>query len=215
MEEYLSNGNYVSALLTPYAENGGGFLNIKILKGNQTEVQQGEWSLKITGIQIPQDEPLHAWVELMQNRNVFFQEYVEDKYTITIPGTAEHVISVGAVEVTDGLLSYVNSSWGPTRTGKEKPDLMAPGVALFGPGVDRCELRALKSDSGTSLAAPHVTGAIALALSHCVKSGRPAHNTHRIKGALQGTSFPRKQTWHKETGYGKLDAEKFFVSLQK
>src|ERR1044071_5547365 len=91
LKEYLSNENYVSAQLTPYRrENGGGFLNIKISKGKNPEVQQGEWRLQIKGIEVSQNQRLHAWVELMPDRNVFFPD-ADDYYTITIPGTAEHV----------------------------------------------------------------------------------------------------------------------------
>jgi endonuclease G len=214
LKEYLSNDNQVSAVLAPYrAENGAGFLNIEISKGRRDEVEKGEWRLKITGIQVAEDKPLHAWVELMPDRQLFFLDDAEDKYTITIPGTSDHVISVGAIEVSDYISPYENSSWGPTRNGREKPDLMAPGVEVFGPGVDRGELRALKSESGTSLAAPHVTGAIALALSACVKSGQVPHNSFRIRGALQETARHGTRTWNKETGYGALDAEQFFRSL--
>ncbi len=215
LDEYLENDNYVAAVLNPYAQNAGGFLNIKISKGRRTEVQSGGWSLRITGVEVRQSQPLHAWVELMPEREVYFLGNHDDHVTITIPGTAEHVISVGAVEASEQLVAFERSSWGPTRHGREKPDVMAPGVEIFGPGASRGELRSMNSESGTSLAAPHVTGAIALALSACVKSGRDPHNSFRIKAALQETARPQTRTWHEETGYGALDAEQFFLSLLK
>ena len=215
LNEYLPNGNLVAAQLTPYrAENGGGFLNIKVSPGEADSVETGVWLLEITGLLVPQREPLHAWLEQMPDRHVFFQDFIDEHFTVTIPGTAEHVISVGAIAPAELMTPYEDSSWGPTRKGLERPDIVAPGVAVFGPGAARGDLRALRSESGTSLAAPHVSGAIALALSACVKAGRPPHSSFRIRGALQETARHGTRMWNEETGYGALDAAAFFETLQ-
>ncbi len=60
------------------------------------------------------------------------------------------------------------SSGGPTRDGRDKPDLCAPGVDIIatrsaGAGTDRAA-GLLVAKSGTSMATPQVTGAIALCL---------------------------------------------------
>ena len=49
-------------------------------------MQQGEWRVAMAGLQVPRREPLHAWVELMPNRSVLFQDYIDDRFTVTIPG---------------------------------------------------------------------------------------------------------------------------------
>jgi serine protease AprX len=99
--------------------------------------------------------------------------------TITDPGNAELAITVGSTHRdmphTYGV-SYF-SSRGPTGDGRPKPDLLAPGERIVscaagaeaqkfagtgGPGdapVLYCE------QTGTSMAAPHVSGAIAVFLS--------------------------------------------------
>lgn len=95
--------------------------------------------------------------------------------SITDPGNAELAITVGATHRdmphTYGV-SYFSSK-GPTGDGRLKPDLVAPGerivsclssgkVARLGPefaGAQYIE------DSGTSMAAPHVSGALAAFLS--------------------------------------------------
>jgi serine protease AprX len=100
--------------------------------------------------------------------------------TINDPGNAALAITVGATHRdsphTYGV-SYFSSK-GPTGDGRLKPDLVAPGERVtscaagrrLGPvktlyGVDDPHPGAYIDESGTSVAAPHVSGAIAAFLS--------------------------------------------------
>jgi len=75
---------------------------------------------------------------------------------IGVPADAPGLIAVGAVDQFGERAQF--SSWGPTPDGRIKPDLMAPGdnvVVAGNVGI------ALGLSSGTSLASPMLTGALA------------------------------------------------------
>jgi serine protease AprX len=96
--------------------------------------------------------------------------------TINDPGNADLAITVGATHRSEPHVYGVSyfSSKGPTGDGRAKPDLVAPGEKVLscaaGSGRGEVESSAggevhYRELSGTSMAAPHVSGAIAAFLS--------------------------------------------------
>ncbi|GAA0984975.1 S8 family peptidase [Acrocarpospora macrocephala] len=103
--------------------------------------------------------------------------------TINDPGNSDLAITVGSTSNSPHVsgVSYFSSK-GPTGDGRPKPDLVAPGERIVSAGSGALLRRATDTvkdamfveDSGTSMAAPHVSGVIAGFLSvHREFIGRP------------------------------------------
>jgi subtilisin family serine protease len=128
-------------------------------------------------------------------------------FSITDPGNADGVITVGATHRfkphTYGVSFF--SSRGPTGDGRLKPDLVAPG--------ERIESSLPKSEwgelDGTSMAAPHVSGAAAMLMARYDELiGEP----RRIKQILceSATDLGRERSFQ---GHGMLDVLRAFQSI--
>lgn len=103
--------------------------------------------------------------------------------SIADPGNAEAVITVGSTHRKRPHEYGVSffSSRGPTGDGRRKPDLVAPGEKILGP----VPAEAYGQKSGTSQAAPHVSGAAAILLArHQELIGEPL----RVKQILCDTA---------------------------
>jgi subtilisin family serine protease len=77
------------------------------------------------------------------------------------PADSTNAISVGATDINDGIGRL--SSKGPTKDGRVKPDISAPGIDIR--SADFPSDTAYRTVSGTSHSAPYVTGVVALMLS--------------------------------------------------
>jgi serine protease AprX len=103
--------------------------------------------------------------------------------SLTDPGNAQNVITVGSTHATDPYAYGVSffSSRGPTGDGRAKPDLVAPGEKIDGAAIGD---KTLTLD-GTSQAAAYVSGAAALLLGrHRELIGKP----DRVKTVLMETA---------------------------
>ena len=108
------------------------------------------------------------------------------------------------------MRSFANSSRGPTRgrSGIEKPAIVAPGVNIHaGRAGTATEIDlAANGLSGTSYAAPHVAGAVALALSARSKvPGKQQLNSAQIDQALKRSARHFTGRWNHTTGFGELN----------
>ncbi|HKG61825.1 MAG TPA: S8 family peptidase [Pyrinomonadaceae bacterium] len=134
-----------------------------------------------------------------------FESYTA--FSITDPGNADGVITVGATHRfrphTYGVSFF--SSRGPTGDGRLKPDLVAPGERIESclPKGEWGEL------DGTSMAAPHVSGAAAMLMARYDELiGAP----RRIKRILceSATDLGRERSFQ---GHGMLDVLRAFQTI--
>ena len=151
--------------------------------------------------------------------------------TISEPGNAPHLITVGAYTSKARWPSIVGRSYGfagtglvgdlagfssrgPTRDGRQKPDLTAPGTAVVSALAAESELSTVlplvSPDGvhavlqGTSMAAPHVSGVIALMLQ-----ADPSLDGKRALARLRGTANSDEFTGilpNERWGFGKLNS---------
>ena len=155
----------------------------------------------------------NAWLPLKQflSGDTYFLNS-NPSTTLTEPGAAERVISVGAYNhITDA--SYVASGRGYTATGLIKPDFVAPGVDVYG-------VRAgggYTTRTGTSVAAAHAAGAAALLLTWGVTDGNlPYMGTNEVKSVLIRGAKRENNTMYPNNiyGYGKMDVIEAFYKLR-
>ncbi len=108
--------------------------------------------------------------------------------SITDPGNADYVITVGSTHRRDPHLYGVSyfSARGPTGDGRRKPDILAPGEKITSTIPDR----QLQRMDGTSMAAPHVSGAAAMLMGRYPELiGRPL----KIKQILMDSATDLKR----------------------
>jgi subtilisin family serine protease len=130
--------------------------------------------------------------------------------SVSSPGSAPSAITVAAADSRNVIAGF--SSGGPTPVSLQmKPDVTAPGVSILS------SLPASQGTfgllSGTSMATPHVAGAVAL-----LKERHPAWTVAQIKSALELTGDPVRSTTGAEVlstreGGGMVDLARADVPL--
>ncbi len=194
----------------------------------------GVWTVTVTGATVTQGGAFDVWIggsSITGNagESVEFTSGATMTKLVGMPGTAESGITVGSY-VTKwkwtslaGNVGYVGSdrtdnystfsSMGPTRDGRQKPDVSAPGQAIAAamsnstnPSTQLQVAPAGKYviEQGTSMAAPHVAGLVALMLQ-----AKPTLTAAQIRSTINSTARKDTSTGTSATaqwGSGKADA---------
>lgn len=175
--------------VTAFANTGDFGKELYFEVNSAGQLPKDGWTVTLSPRQISSNGVWDAWVDTVTCAfpgaaflsGAGYQ--IDQNITIGIPGTAHHVVTVGAYATktaweanghvfgsidakTGGIATF--SSLGPTRDGRTKPDIVAPGMFI----VSARSNSTAKGDSdpdpfhrvlaGTSMAAPHAAGVIAL-----------------------------------------------------
>ncbi len=199
--------------------NGDNRIGIVLERGEGWEA--GLWQLILRGDKAERGD-FDAWADRPNAVTVIdFRSNQCDASTITLPGNSRHAVTVGGFISRPSLCNdnrevkgdfAPGSSTGPTRDGRIKPDLTAPGSLVMAPRIRRNGYPTRYDPmSGTSMAAPHVTGVVALLWSLW-----PGLAARQIRDALLSTARNDAFTGvtpNTKWGQGKLDARAAYEAL--
>ncbi|RLU16741.1 hypothetical protein DMN91_010941 [Ooceraea biroi] len=172
---------------------------------------------------------VRAMIHIMQRKekvhviNMSYGEHAHWSNTGTPPDiSSSSIISVGAYVSPDMMVAeyslrekmpgmpYTWSSRGPMIDGGAGVTVCAPGGAIT--SVPNFTLRKSQLMNGTSMASPHVTGAVAILISGLLAKGCP-HSPYSIKRALENTALYVSNLDPFAQGSGLLQVERAFDNL--
>ncbi len=169
----------------------------------------GDWDVTLIGKNLVNGQ-FHAWIErdlsLPNCQSQFHPDHADPTSTTGAICNGFRTIAVGAYNphAPDHDIAPFSSA-GPTRDGRIKPDLAAPGVSILAarsaPAHRDADPARLTRKSGTSMAAPHVTGTVALMFE---VAHRPLHidETRRLLLAnTQKTDLTTSEPFRFGSGY--------------
>lgn len=186
-------------------------------------IKTGEWYFELKGVQISNGR-FDAYTNTSKAE---FTSNVDLTGLVGMPGTARGAITVAAYVTKNSWKSQNGSNYyyssrptlwdiaafsspGPTRDGREKPEITAPGQGIVSVLSRDSEPSASNIipdgvhylTQGTSMAAPHVTGAAAL-----IFEKKPDLSSSQVKALLSQSGYVDSYTgdvWNPDWGFGKL-----------
>lgn len=167
----------------------------------------GEWKLRLKSLQ-SQAVDFHAWVERDDQGQSNFAEPHDNSRTLGSISCGQKPIVVGSYDAhkPDVPLSWFSSA-GPTRDGREKPEVSAPGHAVV--AARSRSKTGVTTMSGTSMATPAVTGTVALMLAEA-KARNKSLSIDQIRQAVISTARrtpPPGTAWDSRYGNGRISAK--------
>jgi subtilisin family serine protease len=219
----LNDDSFVSVYNELYhPANGANYIGIYLSPNLRAEpvigVAAGTWTVRLHGREI-RDGRYDGWIERDDPRPVdqigprqvwafpsfFTERSTTDDSTVGSLGCGHRVLTVANLDAARNSIN-ISSSQGPTRDGRTKPDVAAPGtniVAAKGFSTDREQWIAM---TGTSMASPFVCGVAGLMLAI-----NPTLTAAQVEGIMRSTAKPLPGgsfVWCNDTGFGVIDPDR-------
>ena len=173
---------------------------------SDTEIIPGIWTLLFTPIKLV-DGNIDIYLPTSEGITVDTRFLEPSKVlTVTVPGTASKVITVGSFNSRTDVVSTFSGE-GDVDGGIIKPDILAPGeeIVSYLPGGSTGAL------TGTSMATPHVTGVCSLLMQWGIVEGNDLFlYSQKVKSVLieYARRNPQYTYPNNSRGYGFLDLSK-------
>lgn len=192
--------------------NGHNMIGIFLEQG----VSGGEWRVRL--LAEPEHEAAyHAWIERDDQSPSQFAPPLNNSHTLGSVSCGHESIAVGSYDAHKGTvpLSFFSSA-GPTRDGRQKPELSAPGHDVL--AAHSRTLTKVVRKSGTSMASPAVTGIVALLLAEARSRGRSL-NIGQIREILMASARknppPAGGAWDPRYGFGRISAKDVVAAVMR
>ncbi len=218
----LPNGSFLSLYNETYHPANGAnsiaiYLTPFLSDGTIVGVLAGEWLVRLHGLDV-RDGRYHGWIERDDPRRLgrvgpkeawsfpsFFSSRSNvDNSSVSTLACGERVLSVANLDASRDRI-HGTSSQGPTRDGRCKPDVAAPGTDIVAAkGFAGPEDLWVKM-TGTSMASPFVAGVagLMLAVEPRLTAAQIGGILHRTVVPLPGATF----AWSDGAGFGRIDPE--------
>lgn len=218
----LDDGSFLSIYNELYhPANGANYMGIYLspnLRSNPViGVSAGTWVVRLHGHEI-RDGRYDGWIERDDPRPIgnlgpkklwafpsfFTERSMVDNSTVASLGCGHNVLTVANLDVNANRIN-ISSSQGPTRDGRFKPDVAAPGTNIVAAKGFSTNGEQWVGMTGTSMASPFVAGVVGLMLAV-----EPKLTAAQIEGIIRSTATPLPGgsfTWVNDAAFGVIDPE--------
>ncbi len=218
----LSDGSFISIYNEMYhPSNGANYMGIYLSPNMKADpvigVPAGAWVVRLHAREI-RNGRYDGWIERDDPRpaghlgpkqawafpSFFTTQSMVDNSTVSSLGCGHRVVTVANLNANSNVIN-ISSSQGPTRDGRTKPDVAAPGTDIGAAKGFSNNAEQWIGMTGTSMASPYVTGVAGLMLAI-----EPKLTAAQIEGIIRSTAKPLpggSYVWVDDAGFGVIDPE--------